>query len=137
MPVPAGYRLRQWTGTAPADVLESYAVARGAIHDAPLGGSGYRWPEWTAERVRAAEAEARVQGLVQWIVVAIHEATGAVAGFIEVCSHPRRPDWGYQLDTAVSAAHREHGLGRCVKAHMVLAVRRDLAQPPGWTRPVS
>lgn len=175
-PVPAGYRLRQWAGAAPEDVLATYAVARGAIHDAPLGESGYRWPEWTAERVRAAEAEARAQGLEQRIVVAIHEASGAVAGFTEVCSHPRRPDWGYQRDTAVSAAHRGRGLGRCVKAHMVrwllaelpglaristttgaenahmirvnreigfspertmLAVRRDLAQPPGWTSPVS
>ncbi|WP_460437640.1 GNAT family N-acetyltransferase [Amycolatopsis stemonae] len=127
VPVPAGYRLRGWTGAAPEDVLGSYAVARGAIHDAPLGGSGYRWPEWTAERVRAAEAEARSQGLVQHVVVAIHEETGTVAGLTELCVHPRRPDWGYQRDTAVVAAHRGRGLGRCVKAGML---RSLLAERP-------
>lgn len=117
--VPEGYRLQCWAGAAPESVIDSYAVARGAIHDAPLGESGYRWPEWTVERVRAAEAECREQGLEQRIVVAVHEATGAVAGLTEVCVHPRRPDWGYQRDTAVLAAHRGHGLGRCIKAHML------------------
>jgi GNAT superfamily N-acetyltransferase len=37
----------------------------------------------------------------------------------DVAVHPRRPDWGYQRDTAVPAAHRGRGLGRCVKACMV------------------
>ena len=119
VPVPAGYRLLRWAGAAPEAVLESYAAARGAIHDAPLGESGYRWPQWSAARVRATETEARAQGLDQRIVAAVHERTGDVAGFTEVCVHPRRPDWAYQRDTAVVAAHRGRGLGRCVKAHMV------------------
>ncbi|MGC7096351.1 hypothetical protein ACPZ19_16875 [Amycolatopsis lurida] len=96
--VPAGYRLRRWADAAPEDVVASYAAARGAIHDAPLGESGYRWPEWTVRRVRAAEAEWRSQGLKQRVVVAVHEASGEVAGFTETSVHPRRPDWGYQHD---------------------------------------
>ena len=118
VPVPAGYRVRAWTGAAPEDVVASYARARGAIHDAPLGESEFRWPEWTVGKVRAAEADFRAQGLEQRVVAAVHEASGDVAGFTEVCLHPRRPDWAYQRDTAVLAAHRGHGLGRCVKAHL-------------------
>ncbi len=125
--VPAGYRLHRWVGVAPEGLVDSYAVARGAIHDAPLGESDYRWPEWTPARVRAAEAEDRLQGLEQHVVVAVHEATGAVAGLTEVCVHPRRPDWGYQRDTAVPAAHRGRGLGRCLKAHML---RQLVAERP-------
>ncbi|MGK3201134.1 GNAT family N-acetyltransferase [Amycolatopsis sp. MEPSY49] len=131
VPVPAGYRLLWWAGAAPHALLDSYAAARGAIHDAPLGESGYRWPQWTPARVRAAEAEARAQGLEQRIVAAVHERTGDVAAFTEVCVHPRRPDWGYQRDTAVVAAHRGRGLGRCVKARMV---RWLLAERPGLAR---
>ncbi|SFW63966.1 GNAT family N-acetyltransferase [Amycolatopsis australiensis] len=118
VPVGAGYRLLRWMGAAPDAVLDSYAALRGAIHDAPLGQSDYRWPEWTSARVRATEAEARAQGLEQRIVAAVHERTGEAAAFTEVCVHPRRPDWAYQRDTAVAAAHRGRGLGRCVKAHM-------------------
>ncbi|EOD63815.1 GNAT family N-acetyltransferase [Amycolatopsis vancoresmycina] len=129
--VPVGYRVVRWAGAAPDALLDSYARARAAIHDAPLGGSGFQWPAWTAERVRAAEAEARSQGLEQRIVAAVHQETGEVAGFTEVCVHPRRPDWGYQRDTAVLAGHRGHGLGRCVKAHMI---RWLVAERPGLRR---
>jgi len=38
-PAPAGYHLRRWVGAAPDDLVASYAVARGAIHDAPRGDS--------------------------------------------------------------------------------------------------
>lgn len=127
VPVPAGYRLEHWEGTAPENRIASYALARGAIHDAPVGDSDYRWPEYTVERVRAAEAELRAQGIRQRVVVAVHEATGAVAAFTELCVHPRRPDWGYQRDTAVVAEHRGNGLGRCVKADML---RRLVAEAP-------
>jgi mycothiol synthase len=116
--VPPGYRLLRWVGTTPDDVVESYAAARDAIHDAPLGQSEYQWPRWTVERLRATEAEWRSQGLEQRVVAAVHENTGAVVAFTELCVHARRPDWGYQRDTAVVAGHRGHGLGRCVKAHM-------------------
>ncbi|MEV4058266.1 GNAT family N-acetyltransferase [Amycolatopsis sp. NPDC049688] len=129
--VPVGYRVVRWADAAPDALLDSYADARAAIHDAPLGDSGYQWPAWTAERVRAAEAEARSQGLEQRTVAAVHEETGDVAGFTEVCVHPRRPDWGYQRDTAVVAGHRGPGLGRCVKAHMI---RWLLAEWPGLRR---
>ncbi|WP_410575612.1 GNAT family N-acetyltransferase [Amycolatopsis sp. cmx-4-61] len=125
VPVPGGYRLEYWEGTAPENLIESYALARGAIRDAPLGDSGYRWPEYTVERVRAAEAELRSQSMLQRLVVAVHEASGAVAAFTELCVHPRRPDWGYQRDTAVVAEHRGNGLGRCVKAHMLRRLVTD------------
>lgn len=124
--VPAGYRMLRWCDVAPEEVVGSYAVARGAINDAPLGESNYRWPEWTVKRVRAAEADARAQGLVRRVVVALHEVTGTVAGFTEVLVHPRRPDWGYQRDTAVLAGHRGHGLGFCMKAHMAQWLVADL-----------
>ncbi|MEV5716997.1 GNAT family N-acetyltransferase [Amycolatopsis mediterranei] len=127
VPVPAGYGLKRWEGTAPDSLVAPYALARGAMHDAPLGDSGYRWPEWTVERVRAAEAELRSQGICQRVVVAVHEATGAVAALTELCVHPRRPDWGYQRDTAVVAEHRGNGLGRCVKAYML---RRLVQEAP-------
>ncbi|QFU90115.1 GNAT family N-acetyltransferase [Amycolatopsis sp. YIM 10] len=87
------------------------------------GPDGSRWEVevpagYRLRRLRAAEAESRSQALKQRVVVAVHEESGEVAGFTETCVHPRRPDWGYQRDTAVLAAHRGHGLGRCLKADM-------------------
>ena len=116
--IPEGYRLQRWIGAAPETIVSSYAAARSAIRDAPLGESEYVSPEWTADLVRATEAEMRQANLEQRVVAAMHEATGTVAGFTEIVVDPIRPDWAYQLDTAVLAAHRGRGLGRCLKAHM-------------------
>ncbi|OLZ50554.1 hypothetical protein BS329_19205 [Amycolatopsis coloradensis] len=123
--VPAGYRLSQWVGSVPEDLADSYAVARGAMQDAPLGKSEYRLSEWSVSRVRAYEAELRSHGLVQRVVAAVHETSGAIAGFTELCVNSRRPGWGYQRDTAVLASHRGNGLGRCIKARMARWVSAD------------
>ncbi|CCH32256.1 hypothetical protein ABZ816_34155 [Actinosynnema sp. NPDC047251] len=36
-----GYRLERWRDTAPERLVDSYATARGAIHDAPLEDSEF------------------------------------------------------------------------------------------------
>lgn len=128
---PAGYRLHQWLGPAPDDLVEAYADARSAIHDAPIGESAFRPPDWTADRVREVEADLRRQHIEQRVVIAAHERTGIVAGLTEVIVHPHRPDHAYQGDTAVRPAHRGRGLGLCLKARMA---RWLLSDHPGLDR---
>lgn len=126
---PAGYRLRRWTGAAPDDLVASFAAARNAMRDAPVGDLGYQTPEWTVERIRAREDELRQSNIELRVVVAVREDTGEVAGLTELEMHPHRPFWGFQRDTAVSAPHRGWGLGRCIKAHQIhwlLADRPEL-----------
>jgi mycothiol synthase len=126
---PAGYHLRRWIGSAPDDLVTSFATARTAMRDAPVGDLGFQEPEWTAERVRARETELREKNVELRAVVAVHEATGEVAGLTEIELHPHRRYWVYQRDTAVSPEHRGRGLGLSLKAHMIhwlLAGRPDL-----------
>ena len=82
-------------------------------------------PEWTVERVREAEAEVLALDVEERVVVAVHEPTGEVAGLTQLQLHPHRPRYGYQRDTAVLAAHRGHGLGRAIKAHMLRWLEDD------------
>ncbi|MCC8248249.1 GNAT family N-acetyltransferase [Saccharothrix luteola] len=128
---PAGYRLVHWTGATPADLVDSYARARRAIHDAPLGDTSYQPRAWTVEQVRADEAQLREQGVEQRVAVAVHEGTGEVAGMTELHVAPHRPTWGNQRDTAVRAEHRGRGLGVAVKTHLY---RRLLADRPDFER---
>ncbi|MFI9010965.1 GNAT family N-acetyltransferase [Actinosynnema sp. NPDC053489] len=128
---PAGYRVVRWTGAAPEELVASYAAARSAINDAPVGESGFRQPEWTVARVREHEAGLREQGIEQRTVVAVEVATGDVVGLTELVVPPHRPDWGYQQDTAVLVGHRGHGLGLAIKACLV---RHLVAERPGITR---
>lgn len=116
---PAGYRPASWQGRCPDDLVESFAVARTAITDAPTGESAAAPVEWTAARVREVERELAEARIENWICVAVEESTGAVVALTAVEQHPHRRDWAYQNDTAVLAGHRGHGLGRYIKAAMV------------------
>lgn len=116
--VPDGYRVLRWRGTAPDEWVASYAEARGGIHDAPVGGQDRSEPDWTVERVRRAEEEFHRQDVDQRVVVVVHEATGRVVGLTEVIVLPYRQYEALQGDTVVVAAHRGHGLGRCLKGTM-------------------
>lgn len=125
VPVPPGYRLTRWTGSAPDDLLESYSHARNAIHDASFGEQAWTSPRWTPERTREAEQDYLDRGAEQRVVVAVHEATDEVVGMTELELHPGRPRRAMQHETSVTQSHRGHGLGRCMKAHMVRWVRSD------------
>jgi GNAT superfamily N-acetyltransferase len=128
---PTGYRLAHWIGAAPAELVDSYARARQAIRDAPVGDMGYQSPAWTAAQVRAEEAQLRDQGVEQRVVAAVHEETGEVGGMSELYVTPQRPRWGGQRDTAVRAEHRGRGLGAAIKAHLY---RRLFADRPDVER---
>jgi GNAT superfamily N-acetyltransferase len=77
------------------------------------------FPDWTVERIRQHEAGARERHCELHTVVAIHLASGAVAGLTEIEIRDGRPDTAFQLDTAVLQEYRGHGLGRFVKAAMM------------------
>ncbi|MEV6867171.1 GNAT family N-acetyltransferase [Streptosporangium subroseum] len=124
-PTADGYRVRGWTAEAPQEVLVSYARARRAIFDAPKGGITWNAPEWTPERIRAEEAAYLAADVEQRTVVAVHEATGDVAGLTELIIRPGQPDHGRQLDTAVLNEHRGHGLARAIKAAMMRRLVRE------------
>jgi mycothiol synthase len=119
VPVPDGYRLERWINEAPTHLLESFAHARGAIHDAPLADSHFQLPAWTPERVRSDEDEARTRGVETRVVVAVRVNSDDVVGFTEIEIHPAQPGYAMQRDTAVLAEHRGHGLGRALKAAMM------------------
>ncbi|GAA2838183.1 hypothetical protein GCM10010441_73140 [Kitasatospora paracochleata] len=116
--VPAGYRLTQWTGATPEQLIDSYAVARQAIQDAPSGRTSYRETAWTPDSVRDADRELAAAGAEQRVVIAIDDTTEQVVGVHVVHNYPHRREIGYIHDTSVLAAHRGHGLGLAMKAAM-------------------
>ncbi|MFD8478183.1 GNAT family N-acetyltransferase [Kitasatospora sp. NPDC059673] len=119
VPVPARYRLAHWNGATPEQFIDSYAVARQAIHDAPLGDTSYRETVWTPELIRANDRELLDAGVEQRVVIAIDDAEDRVAGVHVIHNYPHRREFGYIHDTSVLVGHRGHGLGRTVKAAMM------------------
>ncbi len=62
-------------------------------------------------------------GLKPYIVLAIHEATGAVAGLTEVVVPAQHPERADQYDTIVVREHRGFGIDRAIKARMLFELR--------------
>jgi GNAT superfamily N-acetyltransferase len=118
-----GYRLEAWADRSPDELVDGYATAKNAMNDAPHDGVEFTEFVYTADIIRQDEAAARARGEAR-VVVAVHEATGAVAALTEVLV-PGVPMWSYQEDTAVVPEHRGSGLGLWIKADMLVRLRAE------------
>jgi GNAT superfamily N-acetyltransferase len=125
VPTPTGYRLDRWIGRVPDDLLESYAAARPAIRDAPLGQASYREADWTAARVRETEDDLIERGVHERVVVAIRNDSNDVVGVTGLLVYAHRPQFAYQNDTSVVSLHRGHGLGVAMKSAMMRWITQD------------
>lgn len=113
----AGYALRCWEGSVPDGLLEDRAhLARRMSTDAPAGDLPRGEEEWDAARVRGQEDLLRGQGRLRLSVGAVHEATGRLVAYTDLCLPEDAPERAYQWDTLVLREHRGHRLGLLLKA---------------------
>jgi GNAT superfamily N-acetyltransferase len=123
-----GYRLVFWEGVVPDPLAGSFAHARQAMDDMPIGELDFGEVPWDADRVReAAEAVAR-RGQRLLTVAALAERDGSVAGYTELAVPEDGAGTAQQYGTAVLPEHRGHGLGLWVKAEMLRRARARFPQ---------
>ncbi|WP_251071785.1 GNAT family N-acetyltransferase [Streptomyces sp. ISL-43] len=122
-----GYRLTGWTGTVPDDLAASFAAAKNAMNDMPVGDLDYGTVDWDADRVRAMAQVIADRGDTLLTLAAVDD-DGTMAGYTEILLPQGAPPRAQQYDTAVVPVHRGHGLGLWLKAAMV---RRLRAEHPG------
>ena len=113
-----GYSLLSWRGPCPQEYLDQVATLVNAFADAPHS-PGEEAEHMTGLRVRQADQRAAAQGLRHYTLVARHDETGELAALTALSVDPLQPDWGFQLLTAVTRAHRGHRLGLLVKVAMM------------------
>ena len=123
----AGYRLEAWDGPTPPELVEVFAACTEVMNTAPLGDLEIEDERMTPERLRRIEQARLDAGVDWWTICAVEEATGAFVGFTQVSFSGWRRTVAKQNDTGVDPAHRDKGLGRWLKATMLL---RLLAEKP-------
>ena len=121
--LPAGWRLRTWTGAAPEELLESYARARAAIDDAPTPGDMAMTPIDVAW-VRRMEETAVARGRVSRVTVAL-DANGDVGSFTDLRLSPAPSPISTTDDTATIAEARGLGLAYAVKVESLRRLRDE------------
>jgi GNAT superfamily N-acetyltransferase len=120
----AGYRIEFCPGGPPDELIEAYAKAKAEVRDVDDDGDlDLRPSSYDPQRLRDSLATLHRRGMKPYIVLAIHEQSGAVAGLTEVvvpAQHPSRAD---QYDTIVVPTHRGYGVARAIKARMLFELR--------------
>jgi mycothiol synthase len=125
---PAGYRLEHVYGPTPDELIRACIESASGMNDAPRGDLRMNDWELTEEQIRDLEAWRRQTGIERWLILAIHEASGAGAGFTIVTYDPRVPHLIWQQGTAVTDAHRGHRLGLWMKATMLKRILDERPQ---------
>jgi len=118
-----GYRLEFCPGGPPDELIEAYAMAKAEVRDIDDGDLDLRPSSYDPQRLRDSLNCLHRRGMKPYIVLAIDEKTGAVAGLTEVvvpAQHPNRAD---QYDTIVGQEHRGYGIDRAMKARMLFELR--------------
>ncbi|MGC5029013.1 GNAT family N-acetyltransferase [Micromonospora sp. DT229] len=116
-----GYHVQFHPGGPPDELIEAYARAKAEIRDVEDG--ELRPSSYDPQRLRDSLDCLHRRGMKPYIVLALHEQTGEVAGLTEVvvpAQHPTRAD---QYDTIVVQDHQGYGIDRAIKARMLLELR--------------
>lgn len=110
------YEVVSWTGPTPEEHRARVAEMNRTLSvDAPTGDLDWQEEAWDGERVRLSDELNHRTGY-SVSSLAIHAATGDVAGFTLIHVHNAYPHRPEQWNTAVAATHRGHRLGLLIKA---------------------
>jgi GNAT superfamily N-acetyltransferase len=125
--LPPGYHMECHPGGPPEPLLEAYALAK---LEAPDGDGDLELAPRSSDpqRLRDSLDTLHNRGLKPYIVLALHESSGAVAGLTEVVIPAQHPERADQYDTIVVRSHRGYGIDRAIKARMLFELR---AAEPG------
>jgi GNAT superfamily N-acetyltransferase len=121
--VVTGYHVEYHCDGLPDPLLAAYAEAKEQRRLNQPGELDLRPSSYSPDRLRASITTLRARGLKPHIVLAMHESTGRVAGLTEVVVPAQKPTRADQYDTIVRAEFNGLGLGRALKARMLLELR--------------
>ncbi|HRN29175.1 MAG TPA: GNAT family N-acetyltransferase, partial [Terrimesophilobacter sp.] len=110
------YHLERFAGPCPEKWISGLGLLRRRMStDAPSAGLDFAEEEWTDERVRSHEALKLESPRVVLTTLAVHAASGQIAGFTELSMPPEIERPVQQNDTLVLKEHRGHRLGMLLK----------------------
>ena len=115
----AGYSLGFWDGPYPEEQLEALTALYEVVNDVPMGDMEIEDQHQTPEMLRQMERNIFSSGRKRWTVYVTENSSGKLAGYSEVVWHPNRSHIRGQGMTGVLPEHRNHNLGRWMKAAML------------------
>jgi len=106
-----------------ADIQDYARAYTETINQQPMGALNLRM-EVTPEQIRYGEVKSREKGLLETTIYT-REPDGRVSGLTETAYLPDLPHVVRQMLTGVRKEYRGRGLGKLLKARMLLHIRRE------------
>lgn len=117
-----------WDGAYPEDEIQNIVPMIAAMNQAPSGELDVQDIQWTPDLLRQMEESLWARNRGRWTLAVREKATGNWAGYTEIMWIPSKEMIGYQGATGVLEIYRNHGLGRWLKAAMLLKVMEERPQ---------
>lgn len=114
------FELLRIDGPWPEEMIDEVVALSHVMNDAPVGDLDFNDQEFTAAHVTEFDAELAERNITRFILAVRDRPTGRLAGYTDLALNPSFPNLGQQGDTGVFEEFRGHGLGKWLKAEMVL-----------------
>jgi len=122
-----GFQLQFFEGVPPDEWMDSYCKMMTHIMETqPSGTIQFPFQVITAPLVIAMFKMDEDAGRRFWTLAAVEQASRRIVGYTEVVFHPALPQLVYQGGTCVFTEFRNRGLGRWLKASMVLRLVEEV-----------
>ncbi len=125
------FELLRVDGAWPVEMIDEVVALYDVMNDAPVGDLDFNDQAFTADHITEWAAELAARNIARFVLAVRDLPSGRLAGFTDLGVNPSFPDLGQQGDTGVFEEFRGHGLGKWLKAEMVL---RLAAERPEVTR---
>lgn len=119
-----GYTLGWYEGATPPEDLVAMSALMKVMNTAP-DAAYVEDDSFPPEQVAEYERKAVEEGWVPWTLTA-RSPDGELAGYTRIYPNRFRPEIVYQDDTGVVPSHRNKGVGRWLKAAMLLKIMDEL-----------
>lgn len=117
----------QFFEDCPEDIIAEYCkVYQETMNQQPLGEFDGELTI-TPESRRLDEQRNKERG-IKWHTLITREKNGIISGLTEMLYHPSIPEKGFQNLTGVKQEYRGRGLGKLLKAHMLLWFTKEYPQ---------
>ncbi len=125
------FELLRIDGSWPVEMIDEVVALYDVMNDAPVGDLDFNDQAFTADHITEWQEELAARNIARFVLAVRDLPSGRLAGFTDLGVNPSFPDLGQQGDTGVFEEFRGHGLGKWLKAEMVL---RLAAEHPEVTR---
>ncbi len=119
------FELLRVDGSWPAEMVDEVVALYYVMNDAPVGDLDFNDQAFTAAHITEWEAELAGRGFARLVFAVRDLPSGRLAGYTDLGINPSFPDLGQQGDTGVFEEFRGHGLGKWLKAEMVLRLASE------------